>query len=88
MLSLYDSRSYLYLINCMFADPSLHLGDLNKASGESWQALSQEEREVYIKRAAEEAPSCSNVELKQILTQLARLVAMSYVYVHTDAMYV
>ena len=71
----------------MFADPSLHLGDLNKASGESWQALSQEEREVYIKRAAEEAPSCSNVELKQILTQLARLVCHMYMYIRMPCMF-
>ena len=48
----------------MFADPSLHLGDLSKASGESWQALSQGEREPYIKRAAEEGSSCK-AELKQ-----------------------
>ena len=64
----------------MFADPSFHLGDLNKASGESWQALSQEEREPYIKRAAEEGSSCK-AELKQLLIQLAKLVCQIHIYV-------
>jgi len=58
----------------MFSDPSNDLGELNKVSGERWQALSQEEREVYNKRAVEEASSTTNVETKQILSQLAKLV--------------
>ena len=64
----------------MFADPSFHLGDLNKASGESWQALSQEEREPYIKRAAEEGSLCK-AELKQLLIQVAKLVCQIHIYV-------
>lgn len=66
----------------MFADPSLRLGDLNKTSGERWQALSQEEREVYNRRAAEEASPCSTVGLKQILTQLAKLVCIFIVVIY------
>ena len=59
----------------MFSDPSNDLGELNKVSGERWQALSQEEREVYNKRAVEEvSSSTTNVETKQILSQLAKLV--------------
>lgn len=67
----------------MFADPSLDLGELNKASGESWQALNQEEREPYIKGATEESSSRS-MELKQILTQLAKLVCQIHICTHAD----
>ena len=63
----------------MFTDQNLHLGDLNKASGESWQVLIQEDRDTYQNRAAEEeASSCRKVDLKQILSQLSKLVRMSY----------
>ena len=68
---------------CTFADPSIHLGELNKVSAERWQALSQDEREVFNNRACEEASSCTNVELKQLLSQLAKLVCyVTYTYVY------
>ena len=60
------------------ADRNLHLGDINKASGESWQVLNEEEKDIYIKRAAEEASSCSGVDLRQILKQLSKLVCQIY----------
>ena len=70
----------------MYADPSATLGEINKVSGEKWQALSQEEREAYNRRAEEEVSSSARpVELKQILNQLAKLVCSvirTYTYVH------
>ena len=68
----------------MFVDRNLHLGDINKASGESWQGLSHEEKEVYIKRADEESTSsCSSVGLKQILSQLSKLVCHIAIAMYT-----
>ena len=65
----------MLLITCTYVDKSATLSDINKVSGEKWQALSQEEREAYNRRAKEEAFSSSRpIELKQILNQLAKLV--------------
>ena len=69
----------------MFADQNLRLGDLNKASGEGWQALSQENRDQYQSRAAEEQVSlCPKVDLKQILSQLSKLVRQIYLCMLTN----
>ena len=63
----------------MFADQNLHLGELNKASAEGWQALSQEDKDHFQSRAAEEQVSlCPKVDLKQILNQLSKLVCQIY----------
>ena len=73
-----DSYDMLLICRSMF--------DINKVSGEKWQALSQEEREAYNRRAEEEVSSSARpVELKQILNQLAKLVGSvicTYMYVH------
>ena len=50
--------------------------NVNRISGEKWRALSQEEREGYNRRAEEESSSSRPVELKQILSQLAKLVCL------------
>ena len=74
------------MVDYLYADPNATLSDINKASGEKWQALSQEEREAYKKRAEEETSSSARpVELKQILNQLSKLVCSlmcTYAYMH------
>ena len=70
---------FIYIIIIVYnADRNLHLGDINKASGESWQVLNEEEKDIYIKKAAEEASLCSGVDLRQILKQLSKLVCQIY----------
>ena len=52
-------------------------------SAARWQALTQEEREEYNRKAAEETSSRATVtmDIKQILNKLAKLVR-TYMYVH------
>lgn len=58
----------------MYLDRNTRLSDINRAAGEKWQALNQEDREAYNKRAEEEISSSKPVELRQMLNQLSKLV--------------
>ena len=70
----------------MLADQILHLRELNKASAEGWQALSQEDKDHFQSRVAEEQVSlCPKVDLKQILNQLSKLVCQIYLCMLTNS---
>ena len=58
-----------------YSDSGTSLKDLNKMSAARWQALPQEEKDEYNKRAAD-TPSCATatMDLKKILQHLAKLV--------------
>ena len=50
-----------------YSDSGTSLKDLNKVSAARWQALPQEEKDVYNKRAAD-TPSCATVRVKKKVT--------------------
>ena len=77
---LYIQIKFMYCLFhiIIYVDRNTRLCDINKAAGEKWQALNQEDREAYNKKAKEEISSPRSVELRKMLNELSKLVCQIY----------